>query len=94
MALGDRPQQIGRERALPPMEHDLIAMRTCVRMLEYRYNVTEYDPERPWIVLSSSRGQVALADHDSFYEWAQEHWPGAPLERPVDPWQLAPTWPG
>lgn len=38
--------------------------------------MTEYDPERPWIVLSSTRGQVTLPDEGSFYEWAQEHWPG------------------
>ena len=42
-------------------------------MRKYRYNVTEYDPERPWIVLGSSKGQVTLADDHSFYEWAQEH---------------------
>lgn len=62
-------------------------------MVEYRYSVTEYDPERPWIVHGSSRGQVTLADDDSFYEWAQEHWPAPRWSVQLDPWQLAPKWP-
>ena len=52
-------------------------------MLEYRYSVTEYDPDRPWVVLGSSRGQVTLPDDDSFFEWAQEQLAGAPLARRV-----------
>lgn len=68
-------------------------MRTYVRMVEYRYSVTEYDPERPWIVHGSSRGQVTLADDDSFYEWAHEHWPAPRWSVQLDPWQLAPKWP-
>jgi hypothetical protein len=37
-------------------------------MLEHRYSETEYeyDPERSWIVLRSSRGQVTLPDDASF----------------------------
>ena len=62
-------------------------------MLEYRYSVTEYDPERPWIVLGSSRRQVMLPDDASFYEWAQGHWPAPRRRIELDPWQLAPKWP-
>jgi hypothetical protein len=68
-------------------------MRTYVRMPVYRYSVTEYDPERPWIVLGSSRGQVTLPDNESFYEWAHEHWPAPRWSVQLDPWQLAPEWP-
>jgi hypothetical protein len=53
-------------------------------MPEYRYTVTEHDPERPWIVRGSSHEEVALPDDSSFFEWAQEHWP-APVERAARP---------
>lgn len=62
-------------------------------MFEYRYSVPEYDPERPWIVPGSSRGQVTLSDDASFYELAQEHWPAPRWRIELDPWQLAPKWP-
>ena len=68
-------------------------METYVRMPEYRYTVTEYDPERPWIVLGSSHGQVTLPDDSGFFEWAQEHWPAPRWSVELDPWQLTPKSP-
>jgi hypothetical protein len=68
-------------------------MRTYVRMIEYRYSVTQHDPDRPWIVLGSSRGQVTLADDTSFFEWAQEHWPAPRWSVQLEPWQLVPKGP-
>lgn len=57
-----------RREAVALVTRDVTAMRTCVRMLEHRYSETEYeyDPERSWIVLGSSRGQVTLPDDASF----------------------------
>jgi hypothetical protein len=63
-------------------------------MTEYRYSMTEYDPERPWIVLGSSRGQVTLPDDDSFYERAHQHWPGPRWSVQLATWQLTPKRPG
>jgi hypothetical protein len=62
-------------------------------MIEYRYSVTQHDPDRPWIVLGSSRGQVTLADDTSFFEWAQEHWPAPRWSVQLEPWQLVPKGP-
>ena len=62
-------------------------------MPEYRYTVTEHDPERPWIVLGSNRRQVTLPDDSRFFEWVQEHWPAPRWSVQLDPWQLTPKWP-
>jgi hypothetical protein len=62
-------------------------------MAEYRYTVTEYDPERPWIALGSTRWQVTLRDDSRFFEWAHEHWPAPRWSVQLDPWQLTPKWP-
>jgi hypothetical protein len=56
---------------------------------EYRYTVTEHDPEKPWLVLGSSRGAVTLGDAASFFEWAAEHWPAPQWSVELDPYQLA-----
>jgi hypothetical protein len=61
-------------------------------MTEYRYTVTEHDPERPWIVRGSSHGQGTLPDDSSFFEWAQEHWPAPQWSVQLDPWQLTAKW--
>jgi hypothetical protein len=43
-------------------------------MTTYAYDLIEYDPERPWIVLGSSRRTVELPDDQSFDQWAQRTW--------------------
>jgi len=60
---------------------------------EYRYTVTEHDPDRPWIVLDSEHRTVTLDDGVGFFEWSAEHWPAPRWTVELDPWQLAPPWP-
>jgi hypothetical protein len=62
-------------------------------MGEYRSTVTEHDPDRPWIVLGSSCGQVTLPDDSRFFEWVHEHWPAPRWSVDLDPGQVAPPWP-
>jgi hypothetical protein len=57
---------------------------------EYRYTVTEHDPERPWIVRDISHGAVTLEADASFFEWAAENWPAPKWSVELDPYQLAP----
>ena len=65
-------------------------MRTYVRMRSYRFTLTEYDPDRPWIVRARDTQTVTLADEASFFEWAHEHWPAPQWSVELDPWQLTP----
>jgi hypothetical protein len=59
-------------------------------MTEYRYTVTEHDPERPWLVRGRTHGSVTLEDDASFFEWAHENWPAPRWSVELDPYQLAP----
>ena len=64
----------------------LTTMRTYVRMRTYRFTLTEYDSDRPWIVRARETQTVTLADEASFFEWAHEHWLAATMvggARPV-----------
>ena len=45
-------------------------------MTAYSYKLTEHDPERPWIVLSTARDSVELPEGQDFYAWAKERYPG------------------
>jgi hypothetical protein len=56
---------------------------------EYRYTVTEDDPDGPWLVLAGSHGPVTLEDGASFLEWAHESWPAPRWSVELDPNQLA-----
>jgi hypothetical protein len=58
-------------------------------MTVYCYTVTEHDPARPWMVLGSGPGRVALPDDRSFFEWAREHWPSPRWSVELDPWQVS-----
>jgi hypothetical protein len=62
-------------------------------MPDYSYTVTEHHPDRPWIVIGTSHGQVALPDDASFFNWAHENWPAPRWTVQLDPWQLAPDRP-
>jgi hypothetical protein len=55
---------------------------------EYRFTLTEHDPERPWIVHSSERRTITLEDGQDFFAWAREHWPKPRWTVELDPWQL------
>lgn len=37
-------------------------MRTYVRIRSYGFTITEYDPDRPWIILGYARHQAELDD--------------------------------
>jgi hypothetical protein len=52
----------------------------------FSYTVTEYDAEKPWLVISTGRHQVELADARSFMEWAHERWPSPRYAVQLDPW--------
>jgi hypothetical protein len=58
---------------------------------EFGYTVTEYDPQRPWIVVGTSHGQVTLPDDSNFFAWAHENWPAPRWGVQLDPWQLSPS---
>ncbi len=62
-------------------------------MRAYSFTITEHDPERPWLVLSSEHRTTELPDGVSFFEWAAEHWQAPRWSVQLDPWQLAPKWP-
>jgi hypothetical protein len=58
---------------------------------EYGYTLTEYDPERPWIVIRQEHRTITLDDGLNFFEWAHEQWPATAWTAELDPWQLART---
>lgn len=71
-----------------PLPCGLTAMRTCVRVREYRYTVSEHDLEKPWLVIGREHRAVRLGDDASFFEWAHQTWPEPRYTVQLDPWQL------
>jgi hypothetical protein len=61
---------------------------------EYRFTLTEYDPECPWIVVSTQHRTIELRDGSDFFAWARDRWPRPRWSVQLDPWQLAAKWPG
>jgi hypothetical protein len=61
---------------------------------EYGFTITEHDPERPWMVLSSEHRTIKLPHGRDFFTWAREQWPAPHWSVQLDPWQLAPGWSG
>jgi hypothetical protein len=59
--------------------------QTCVRA--FSFTVTEYDPQRPWIVTSVE--QRSVEDDAEFFAWARERWPAERFTVQIDPWQLS-----
>jgi hypothetical protein len=57
---------------------------------EYRFTTTQYDSDRPWIVVSTERRTVKLEDDEKFYAWADREWPRPRFKVELDPWQLSP----
>lgn len=59
----------------------------------YRYAVTEYDTQRPWVVVGTIPGlMVELPDEQSFHAWAASQWPAPRYEakaapKPLGPWE-------
>jgi hypothetical protein len=57
---------------------------------EYGFTITEHDPDRPWMVLSSEHRTIKLPDGMDFFGWAREQWPAPRWSVQVDPWELSP----
>ena len=59
-------------------------------MREHRFTLTEYDPDRPWVVRSQGRHFIELPDDQDFAAWASERWPDqrfmVELEPNLEPW--------
>ena len=67
-------------------------MGTYVRLMrEYGFTITEHDPDRPWMVLSSEHRTIKLPDGLDFFAWAHEQWREPRWSVELDPWQLAPS---
>ena len=52
--------------------------------------ITEHDPTRPWMVLSTEHRTIKLPDGMDFFTWAREQWPAPRWSVQVDPWELSP----
>jgi hypothetical protein len=59
---------------------------------ELRYTVTEYDAQRPWVVLAQTRGLVVDLDTEDFAAWAARAWPAPRYKADLEPGALKP-WP-
>jgi hypothetical protein len=61
----------------------------------YRYTVTEYDPNKPWVVVGMIPGLIVeLPDEQDFPVWAASQWPAPRYEprlepEPLHPWEGA-----
>ena len=61
-------------------------------MPTYSFTLTEYDPERPWIVVARHEHHtVELEEGVAFFAWARDQWPPPRWSIQLDPWQLSPT---
>jgi hypothetical protein len=52
-----------------------------------KFVLTEYDPERPWIVVGERQETVELATMASFHAWANEAWPAPRWRAELHPGQ-------
>ena len=56
----------------------------------YSFVLRVYDPEQPWILVSTSRESVELAEGEDFTAWALERYPSkthrVELERDLFRW--------
>jgi hypothetical protein len=43
----------------------------------FSFTLTEYQPDKPWLIVSIGRDSVELEDGENFYDWAQEHYPNS-----------------
>jgi hypothetical protein len=61
---------------------------------ERRYVLTEYDPQKPWIVVGPPRHlTVDLGPDESFSAWAAQQWPSPEFRAELAPDELRP-WQG
>ncbi|MGP0051823.1 MAG: hypothetical protein ACLPZR_23690 [Solirubrobacteraceae bacterium] len=58
---------------------------------EHHYNVTEFDPQRPWVVVGETRRLcVELEDGQDFNLWAAKEWPAPRFRAELEPGELPP----
>jgi hypothetical protein len=59
-------------------------------MITHCFRVYEYDPSRPWIILSTQAQSIELPDDQDFDRWARERFPDdryrVLLDRPTERW--------
>jgi hypothetical protein len=68
-------------------------MRTYVRVPVYRFTITEYDVDQPWLVVSTEHQRVELPPDVDFRAWASGQWPQPRYRFELDPGQST-GWPG
>lgn len=57
----------------------------------FRYALTEYDPQRPWLLVGQVQHlTVELESDQSFAEWAAKRWPPPRFSVGLEPGPLAP----
>jgi hypothetical protein len=54
-------------------------------MTVWSFTLTEYDPDQPWIVISTGRDSIELPNGQDFYAWARERWPSPRYQAKLDP---------
>jgi hypothetical protein len=64
-------------------------------MRQYRFQVSEHDPARPWIVVGEIQHHtVSLEDEVNFYDWSSQRWPSPRYKVELRPWSGSPgAWP-
>ena len=56
-------------------------------MRQYRFQVSEHDAARPWIVVGEIRYHTfSLADDVNFFDWSSEQWPSPRFKVELLPW--------
>jgi hypothetical protein len=67
-------------------------LRRCEHVFvpELRYSVTECDPQRPWVMVTRTRGLVVDIDADDFPAWAASAWPAPRYKTELEPGALRP----
>jgi hypothetical protein len=60
-------------------------------MRRYGFQLTEHDPQKPWLILNSRHEEIELPDGASFFDWAAKHFPRERYSVDVDPWTLSPA---
>jgi hypothetical protein len=59
-------------------------------MPKFSFTTTEFDRERPWIMLRRERRTVELDDGVDCYGWARVRWPEPCWRVDLDPWEQSP----
>jgi hypothetical protein len=60
-------------------------LQTYVPCASIVFTLTEYDPDRPWIVRVTGRHVIELPDDEDFAVWAADRWPDQRFRVELDP---------